>query len=282
MSKRSRTVELEVLPENDWILEIPREERNFKLNAMLYMSKCSMQPPPAADMSFEQRQEFTAMRELIHMAVPQMIQTQSNSSIKGKRSERALDDVLSTHFGGRCKLTDCSHAAHAGDRQLGDNILVEYKDYSGTVPTREIDKFCRDVAESNAKIGVLCSFASHFARHTDSAPSFLEVNEKVIVLLPHAGYDGEKLILTLEWALWYLGSTENQEASSDAKIAKNVLHISKGLLGDVQSGARDLSQTSDALKRGVQKLDDTRSQLISNMRARLDVMCSLLSTPSGE
>jgi hypothetical protein len=272
---------IDILDENSWILQIPEAERTLAANAAMYFGHLFMEQSKQnfnhvehskVDMTAEQREAFSRLEGLLRMAVPTMIQQQQNSSIKGKRGENSLDELLAQHFGGRSKITDCSSLAHSGDRMIGSDILIEYKDYSSTVPTKEIDKFLRDMQESSTRVGILCSFNSKFARHADGRPSFINSGDKVVVLLPNCGHDGDKLVVAIEWALWFVSQTRD---SKDDTLNETLLKISKDIVGDVDSLARELSQCSEHMKKEIQRLDSARNHALNALKIRLDVLSNI-------
>lgn len=295
-----------ILPENEWVLDVKDEkERTFVANAAMYAGqhifrrneeivqgtslslaqKRAFSEQTSALVALrnehrdalkqsacEQRDGFAKVADLLKVAIPASIQAQHNSSVKGKQGERCLDEKIVQQFGGRSVLTDCSGKAHAGDRLLG-SVLIEYKDYANTVPAKEIDKFSRDMLESSALIGILCSFTSHFAKFPSDRASFLKVGDKVIVLLPNAGHDGEKLLLALEWAHWVIDTTKKEDPQQCN--VQRLVSMSQDILSDIDTLARDLSQISDHMKKELARLDNSRMQTIASMRARLDMISYL-------
>ena len=266
---------INVMKENAWLLDVPEDDRELAANAAMYFGNVILKQSQQSftpTMSIDQKEAFSRMEQLLRMAVPTMINQQCNSSTKGKKAEGSCDDLLAQHFGGRVSIHDCSHLAHAGDRMLGSDILLEYKDYARTVPTSEIEKFLRDMSETSAQIGVLCSFNSKFAKYPDGRPTFLKNADKVIILLPSCGYDGEKLVVIVEWALWYvsqLGVRRKQD------IHETILKLSKDVVGEVDALSRELSQCSDHMKREIQRLDNARNQSLKALKVRLDVLSDM-------
>ena len=101
---------IDILDENSWILQIPEAERTLAANAAMYFGHLFMEQSKQnfnrvehskVDMTAEQREAFSRLEGLLRIAVPTMIQQQQNSSIKGKRGENSLDELLAQHFGGR-------------------------------------------------------------------------------------------------------------------------------------------------------------------------------------
>ena len=277
-----------VLDENAWLRDVPEGERVLAANAAMYFghkleeeSRRSASRAAAEEgsrMTGEQREAFSRLEGMLRLAVPAMIKQESNSSAKGRRGEAALDDLPAQHFGGRAGVVDCSAAAHAGDRMVGSSVLIEYKDYASTVPTKEIEKFLRDMRESSARVGVLCSFQSKFARFPDGRPSFLNEGDKIIVLLPSCGYDGDKLVVAVEWALWYVGHSSSPRGGD---LHEAVLKLSTDTVGEVDALARELSQCSDHMKREIQRLDAARNHALEALRVRLQLLSDLTASKSA-
>jgi hypothetical protein len=90
------------------------------------------------------------------------LQTQVNraSSTRGQEGEEWFDELVltKTNWGG---LLNTSKQAHATDRsgKIGKcNVLFEIKNYTSTIPTKELEKFSRDMEEnSNYPFGVFIS-----------------------------------------------------------------------------------------------------------------------------
>ncbi len=272
------TVTFHVQPENAWLLEIPADEVDVRVNTMLYMANKAMQTAHAAPaaMSSEETLAFQRVYDMLQMAIPRSMQVQQNSSVKGTEGERSMDELIVEHFP-HLKLTDCSGAPHGGDRQLlGDafSILLEYKDYARTVDQKEVDKFTRDVRESGCDVGVFCSFGTRIVRKHPENLTFESVGAATVIYVPCAGRDGKRLLGVLEWAQWYCRRKPAQVAD-----AQRLVDTAVRCLGEVDSLYRDLSMVSDQLKKQLQRLDEARLTSLTALRERLQTLASPAAPP---
>jgi hypothetical protein len=85
------------------------------------------------------------------------------SSIRGLMAENFLQNTIEEFFkDDQCNVT--SQSAHEADIQLISNdhptILIESKNYSNVVPSKEVAKFNEDMVRTNSKLGIFFSFNS--------------------------------------------------------------------------------------------------------------------------
>lgn len=92
-----------------------------------------------------------------------------NSSKKGKEGENDILKVL-TSLLPNALIEDTHTQARSGDiriEYLGVQILYENKNFTSNVPKRDIEKFRRDVKESDAHCGIMCSENTGIATKND-------------------------------------------------------------------------------------------------------------------
>jgi len=92
-----------------------------------------------------------------------------NSSKKGKEGENDILKVL-TSLLPNALIEDTHAQARSGDiriEYLGVQILYENKNFTSNVPKRDIEKFRRDVKESDAHCGIMCSENTGIATKND-------------------------------------------------------------------------------------------------------------------
>lgn len=92
-----------------------------------------------------------------------------NSSKKGKEGENNIFNLLNSLFP-NANIEDTHSQARSGDIRidyLGVQILFENKNFSSNVPKRDIEKFRRDVHESDAHCGIMCSENTGIATKND-------------------------------------------------------------------------------------------------------------------
>ena len=93
----------------------------------------------------------------------------SNSSILGQIGEQNFETIIDKYLSVDYKIKNMSKIGKSGDFIISwqseitckiYNILIEVKNYSNSVPTKEIEKFYRDININNVDSGILLSFNS--------------------------------------------------------------------------------------------------------------------------
>jgi hypothetical protein len=93
----------------------------------------------------------------------------SNSSKKGADGENKVENVLNDLFPSAI-ITNVHTQTRSGDMRIelnGIQILFENKNFNSNVPKRDIDKFIRDVQESDVHCGIMCSENTGIANRND-------------------------------------------------------------------------------------------------------------------
>lgn len=251
---------------NAWIFNVPAAEFDIQLNAMLFLAhKAMQQAAPAPVFGTEHAQAFQRVYDMLSAAVPQIVQTQHSSRAKGASAEKSMDDLISDSFPS-WQLRDMSHVPHCGDRMLSldeRRILIEFKDYARAVPTKEVEKFERDLRENSARVGVMVVFDTHISKKHVSKMSIEVVGDSVAMFVPHAGRDGVRLLLALEFATW-LARQSNVATGSDQPW-----RTAAACLNDVDTLQRELSMVSEHLSREIARLNEARCTHLSALRTRL-------------
>lgn len=100
----------------------------------------------------------------------------SNSSKRGAEGENDILTILNSLFPNAI-IQDTHSQSRSGDVRielLGIQILYENKNFSSNVPKRDIDKFIRDVQESDVHCGIMCSENTGIANRNDLDIEILE------------------------------------------------------------------------------------------------------------
>ena len=93
----------------------------------------------------------------------------SNSSKRGAEGENNIESVLNDLFT-KATITNVHTQMRSGDMRIeldGIQILFENKNFTSNVPKRDIDKFIRDVQESDVHCGIMCSENTGIANRED-------------------------------------------------------------------------------------------------------------------
>jgi predicted Zn-ribbon and HTH transcriptional regulator len=128
-----------------------------------------------------------------NLELKNFLEKQKNSTLKGKESEKKLEQCLVSAFP-HGNIVDKSGESKACDyllqRQDKSDILFENKDYANNVPNEEIKKFIRDVEYQKCH-GILVSQHSGVNNKQDYQIDIHDGN--IIVFIHFANYDESKL-----------------------------------------------------------------------------------------
>lgn len=143
------------------------------------------------------------------------------SSLKGQIGENFVSRTINEYFPDD-SLNITAHESQESDMQfISGNlkILIETKLYTNAVNSRQIDKFYRDIERTGFQYGIFISLSSGIAgiKRFD----FQEINDKKIVFLPNAGFDGVNII----YAIIFLRELEKAKKNNDTNN-----NLTKGLL----------------------------------------------------
>lgn len=128
-----------------------------------------------------------------NLELKSFLEKQKNSTLKGKESEKKLEQCLVCAFPNG-KIVEKSGESKACDylleRQDKSDILFENKDYANNVPNEEIKKFIRDVEYQKCH-GILLSQHSGVNNKQDYQIDIHDGN--ILVFIHFANYDESKL-----------------------------------------------------------------------------------------
>lgn len=119
---------------------------------------------------------------------------QKKSSFRGVDGEKKLEWVLAELYpSGIIKNTtgEAKSGDFVMDRAGYPRLLIENKDYSNNVPTAEVEKFIRDVDETDCKGGVFLSQSTGISKKQDMQIDMH--NGKIMVFLHNVMYNEEKI-----------------------------------------------------------------------------------------
>lgn len=258
------------IPQNEWIHELPVQERDVQLNSMLFLARKALTctTAPMAAFTQEHAHAFQRVYDMLALAVPQIVHSKHASSTKGNTAETSLDDMIADAFP-HCQLHDMSHQPRSGDRMLQCNdhkILIEYKDYTRPVPSKEVAKFERDLKENSARVGVMCVFETHICKKATNKTTIEHVGDAVAIYVPHAGRDGAKLLIALEFAMWML---RQQSSNSDACNKEVFARTALACIDEVDTLVRDLASISEHMQKEMHRLNESRLTALTALRTRL-------------
>ena len=120
-----------------------------------------------------------------------------NSSKKGKEGENDILVTLNSLFP-NATIEDTHTQARSGDIRIeysGVQILFENKNFSSNVPKRDIEKFRRDVQESDAHCGIMCSENTGIANKNDLDIEIFD--NKPLIYLHNTKNDIDKVYIAI-------------------------------------------------------------------------------------
>ena len=143
------------------------------------------------------------------------------SSLKGQIGENFVSRTINEYFPDD-SLNITAHESQESDMHFisgNFKILIETKLYSTAVNTRQIDKFYRDLERTGFQYGIFISLSSGIAgiKRFD----FQETNNKKVIFLPNAGFDGINII----YSIIFLRELEKCKKNSDCNN-----NLTKGML----------------------------------------------------
>lgn len=126
------------------------------------------------------RSDIEMIREQLKMIVP----TIATPAKKGQITVEAIFSSLKEHFMDD-SFEDVSRIGKYSDilattSDTKTPILIELKDYSGTVPTQEIDKFWRDIERRGTRYGIFVSMRSEIAKCSSCITIKTEMNRTAV------------------------------------------------------------------------------------------------------
>lgn len=137
----------------------------------------------------------------LHQNLNQMLTKMENSSLKGRISENLLYGILQNLYP-TAEVNYVGTTAETGDiiltRKNKKSILFENKCYEGTVNKIEVDKFYRDVLNSQNKYnGIFISQKSGIVGK-DNYEIEVQNSSNVLLFLHYANYDADKIKVAIE------------------------------------------------------------------------------------
>lgn len=223
------------------------------------------------------------------------------SANKGKAAEESILVNLSKFFP-HIEIDATGYKSGKGDivMNLGDiKIMIEVKNYSNNVPTKEQDKFHRDLINNNYKAAIMVSCNSGIAGHT-SQFDYSNIGNKFAVYLSNSGNDA----LSVMWAVLFIKSSLglvnkiSQENKNDQKLIKtyvenklkiikdcvedhmkmrdNIFSMKSAIMRTLENSVEHMIQSMNISKNRLQSLIENFNEILDsgNLSAGLDILYS--------
>ena len=199
----------------------------------------------------EQRshEQFQSNQERIMDMVETFTGKTKTSQSKGAIAENFIEDTLIKEFPNDT-VDRCSGTAHEADMQLlsteHPKIIIESKNYTSVVQSKEIDKLKKDMETTNIKFGLFISLNSKI-----TGKKHMEIerfDDKLIMYISNIGFNRDFIIMSVKTMI-QISKIVNQQETSISKelIADKISNVIMGLqkLSDISSS---LSRTRSALQ----------------------------------
>jgi len=217
------------------------------------------------------RTDIEMIREQLKLIVP----TIATPAKKGQITVETIFDSLKEHFMDD-SFEDVSRIGKYTDilattSDTKTPILIELKDYSGTVPGAEIDKFWRDIERRGTRYGIFVSMRSGIAGCSSCISIKTEINKTgVFVNNSELNWSGHLFAYYVVKKISELESMKKKELKGEeiskivTKVNNHVLELQKGVesidtISTIADGLRttcknkldELINFSNALKRSM-------------------------------
>ena len=181
----------------------------------------------------------------------------SNSSKKGKEGEVRMEEILNSIFP-NAEIYDTHKMTANGDFRIiinGIQILYENKNFgSNNVSKRDIEKFRRDVEESDCHCGIICSENSGIASKDDLSIEIIGKTQKPAIFLHNTNTNIDKIRIAV---LILCNILEN-------KLDLNTSTLKE--IKDLVSHCDDLVQIKNSNKKNIDMLANNNEKLGAKIR----------------
>ena len=142
----------------------------------------------------------------------------SNSSKKGDEGENEIELILNSLFPNAI-IKDTHTQSRSGDIRIelhGIQILYENKNFTSNVPKRDIDKFIRDVDQSDVDCGIMCSENTGIANRNDLDIEIID--GKPMIYLHYTKTNVDKIKIAIQILVHILQNNLELDVSMIQKI----------------------------------------------------------------
>ena len=207
--------------------------------------------------------------ELLHMMD---IVNNKQAVSAGQEGEDFAFETLSKSFN---NVRDMHDKPKMGDYHVNGNVLVEVKNYSNTVPKKEVEKFKRDLETSGMKAGVFWSLNTRIAGIGDYRFMETTVAGVAIPVIYIQTRDPKLITLAIELVSSKLQSNE-AKATDITTIATKIAELDQNL-STVLNIRNTIRTMSDNIDKSVNSLNVQLTTLEATTTANMTVIKSLLN-----
>lgn len=166
-----------------------------------------------------------------------------NPVVKGGVSEDIIEKIFN-NLSNQFSIERTSHISHKGDFIIDGKIMLDVKNYTQTVPQKEINKLVNDLKRNDMDYGMIISINSSISG-TSNLPTMVHNSGKKVLLIPSMSFD----INTIYIGVLYMNYIE--EKSKDNDIGETVFLEALDEMNDIiQHNKNQRSKVELILKTG--------------------------------
>jgi hypothetical protein len=192
------------------------------------------------------------------------------SVTKGKEGENTFENNISRFLSSEYSIANSSKLGHAGDfiiNYVSNNnmriykLMIDIKNYTKTVPTKEIDKMFADLnAHSDINAGLMISYNSKFTGINKSIDiQYYNSNHGVIPIV-YVSISNIEIISEVIKLVFYI--LEQKESSNSNNINKKELLLS---INDLSEQVSNITQCKTDLLETKSTIDKSLQNIVNNI-----------------
>lgn len=192
-------------------------------------------------------QEYQNTIDVLNQKLEQRNSILSNSSKKGLEGEMRTLDTLNQMFP-QAEVYDTHKDTANGDFRIvlyGIQILYENKNFSNNVPKRDIEKFKRDVIESDCHCGIMCAENGGIACKDDLDMDLLGENKKPVIYVHQTNTNLDKVRVSIFILCNILQNKLELNTSTLLQIKEHIQDC-EGILKIYNSNKKNIKQLEDS------------------------------------
>ena len=208
-----------------------------------------------------ERNHYEPRIQELQMRLDERTSIYSNSSKRGAEGENDIQTILNSLFPNAI-VQDTHSQSRSGDMRIelnGIQILYENKNFTSNVPKRDIDKFIRDVQESDVHCGIMCSENTGIANRNDLDIEILE--RKPMIYLHNTKDNVDKIRVAVLILVNILQNNLELDTSMIQKIK------------DLVKETEDINKIYNSTKKNINLMNESNEKLAihtKNIKYRLE------------
>lgn len=201
----------------------------------------------------------------VHEIVRDITGKTNISAHKGQLGENYIQNILESAYP-KAQIESTVSEAHAADIhfkiQGKPEIYIESKFYSNPIPSKEIEKFKKDLVRNNVNFGIFISFKQKITGIYDKI-SVQKFGDKTVIFASQLEFVPSDIILPVEFAL-SINKLSNQDITNiNENIADKLPEIIK-LTKNLDSVYNEFSRNIDSIKKQKKTIVDSLDEIYCN------------------